>query len=280
MENIIAGNYYKLPISKILDFGVYLDGGESGDILLPMKWVPKGSKPDDELEVFVYYDSSDRIIATTMKPFATLGEFAYLQVKAVNDVGAFLDWGLEKDLLLPYREQKFGIEQGTWVIVYIFADDKGRIAASTNIEKFIDDDTSELQEGQEVDLLLYSATDLGFKVIINNRYEGIIYANEVFQKINKGQKIKGYVKTIRPDRKVDLSLYKTGYLNKIDNLSDKILMELENNNGFLPLNDKSRPEEIYLALGMSKKNFKQSVGKLLKLRLIELDPSGIKKKQD
>lgn len=272
----IPGAYNTLGISKIVDFGVYLDGGESGEILLPMKWVPDNSKPDDLLTVFVYFDSMDRLIATTQKPFAIVGDFAYLQVKAVNPVGAFLDWGLEKDLLVPYREQLHKLVEGNWYVVYVYSDDTGRIAASTQLEKYIDSDTGELKVDQEVDLLLYAASDLGFKAIINNRYEGIIYANEVFQNLKHGQKMTGYIKNIREDGKIDLSIYKTGYKNKIDDLSLKILTELKNNNSFLPLNDKSSPEEIYLSLGISKKNFKQSVGRLYKLKMITIEDEGIR----
>lgn len=269
------GKYNTLSITKIVEFGVYLDGGELGEILLPMKWVPDNCKPHDELEVFIYFDSSDRLIATTLKPLAIVGEFAYLKVSAVNQVGAFLDWGLDKDLLLPYREQKYRVDAGKSYVVYVFSDEKGRIAASTQLQRFIDTNTSELTEGEEVDLLLYAATELGFKAIINNRFEGMIYANEVFQTLTEGEKLKGYIKQIREDYKVDLSLYKSGYINKIDDHSSKILTELEQNQSFLPLNDKSSPEDIYLALGMSKKNFKQAIGKLYKQKLITIADDGI-----
>lgn len=271
------GKYSTLSITKIVEFGVYLDGGDIGEILLPMKWVPDNCKPHDELEVFIYFDSSDRLIATTLKPYAIVGDFAYLKVSAVNQVGAFLDWGLDKDLLLPYREQKYRVEADRNYVVYVFSDEIGRIAASTQLQRFIDTNTSELTIGEEVDLLLYAATNLGFKAIINNRFEGMIYANEVFQTLTEGEKLKGYIKQIREDNKVDLSLYKSGYINKIDDHSSKILSELEQNQNFLPLNDKSSPEDIYLTLGMSKKNFKQVIGKLYKLKLIAIENDGIHK---
>lgn len=276
----IAGKYNTLNITKIVDFGIYLDGGEFGEILLPMKWVPENTKPDDHLEVFVYFDSSDRIIATTMKPYAQVGDFAFLRVKAVNDVGAFLDWGLEKDLLLPYREQTYAVQKDFSYPVFIFADPKGRIAASMHLERFIEKDTSSLTAGQEVDLFIYAASDLGFKAIINNKFEGVIYANEVFRKIERGEKTKGFIKKVREDGKVDISLYKTGYQNKIDELSAKILDSLKNNNGFLPLTDNSQPEDIYKTLGMSKKNFKKSVGNLLKAGYIILQQDGISMSED
>lgn len=273
---VTPGTFSTLSISKILDFGIYLDGGESGDILLPMKWVPDNCKPNDQLRVFIYNDSSNRLIATTMIPHAILGDFAYLKANAVNPVGAFMDWGLEKDLLVPYREQKYKIEEANWYVVYIFADEKGRVAGSTHLEKFIDADTSALTTGEEVDLLLYAASDLGFKAIVNNRYEGIIYANEVFQPLKQGLKTKGIIKNIRPDGKLDLSLYKLGYGNKIDDLSTKILEHLQLNQGYMPLTDRSSAEEIYLALGMSKKNFKKTIGNLYKQKLIILTEEGIK----
>lgn len=272
---VTPGKYNTLNISKIVDFGVYLDGGDFGEILLPMKWVPENTKPTDQLEVFVYFDSSDRIIATTMKPFAVVGEFACLKVKAVNDVGAFLDWGLEKDLLLPYREQTYTVQKDQTYPVYIYSDDKGRIAASMHLEKFIEKDSKSLQDGEEVDLLLYAATDLGFKAIINNRYEGVVYANEVFQQLKKGQSIKGYIKKVRDDGKIDLTIYKSGYRNKINELTEKILSVLRKSDGYLPLNDKSSPEEIYSTLGMSKKNFKQSIGTLYKDGIIRIESAGI-----
>jgi len=269
------GKYNTLSITKIVEFGVYLDGGDLGEILLPMKWVPDNCKPHDELDVFIYFDSSDRLIATTLKPLAIVGEFAYLKVSAVNQVGAFLDWGLDKDLLLPYREQKYRVEANKYYVVYVFSDEMGRIAASTQLQRFIDTNTSEFTIGQEVDLLLYAATDLGFKAIVNNQFEGMIYANEVFQTLKEGEKLKGYIKQIREDHKLDLSLYKSGYINKIDDHSAMIISELERNQGFLPLNDKSSPEDIYIALGMSKKNFKQTIGKLYKLKLITIQADGI-----
>lgn len=274
------GKYNTLSITKIVEFGVYLDGGDLGEILLPMKWVPDNCKPHDEIEVFIYFDSSDRLIATTLKPLAIVGEFAYLKVSAVNQVGAFLDWGLDKDLLLPYREQKYRVEADRYYVVYVFSDEMGRIAASTQLQRFIDTNTSEFTIGQEVDLLLYAATDLGFKAIVNNQFEGMIYANEVFQTLTEGEKLKGFIKQIREDHKLDLSLYKAGYINKIDDHSSKIILELERNQGFLPLNDKSSPEDIYLALGMSKKNFKQTIGKLYKLKLITIEDDGIHKNSE
>lgn len=271
----IPGRINTLSITKIVDFGVYLDGGDSGEILLPMKWVPENTKPDDILDVFLYFDSSDRLIATTMKPYAMAGDFAFLKVKAINDVGAFLDWGLEKDLLLPYREQTFTVIKDEYYPVYIFTDNQGRLAASMNLEKYIDKNSSVLKEGEEVDLFIYAATDLGFKAIINNNFEGILYANEVFQRLMRGERTKGFIKKIREDGKVDLTLYKSGYINKIEDLSAIIIEILKDNKGFLPLNDDSPAEEIYTRLGMSKKNFKKAIGNLFKNGLLSITPNGI-----
>lgn len=272
----IPGTYNTLNITKIVEFGVYLDGGDLGEILLPMKWVPENCTPQNSIEVFIYFDSENRIIATTQKPYAKVGDFAFLQVKAVNAVGAFLDWGLDKDLLVPYREQKHKLVEQNWYVVYIFTDEKGRIAASTYLEKFLAPVNNDLVEEQEVDLLVYAATDLGFKAIINNKYEGVIYANEVFQIIRQGQQLKGFIKYIREDGKIDISLYKLGYRNKIDEISNIVLTLVKESGGFLSLTDKSTPEEIYISLGISKKNFKQAVGNLYKLKLIEIEKEGIR----
>lgn len=271
----IPGTYNTLNITKIVEFGVYLDGGDLGEILLPMKWVPENCTPNNAVEVFIYFDSENRIIATTQKPYAKVGDFAYLQAKAVNAVGAFLDWGLDKDLLVPYREQKHKLIEQNWYLVYVFSDEKGRIAASTYLDKFFKP-ADDIQEEQEVDLLIYASTDLGFKAIINNRYEGIIYANEVFQVIRQGQKLKGFIKYIRDDGKIDISLYKLGYRKKIDEISNTILNLIKESGGYISLTDKSTPEEIYISLGISKKNFKLAVGNLYKLNLIEIEKDRIR----
>lgn len=274
---ITPGKFHILPISKIVDFGVYLDAGDNQEILLPMKWVPENCKPDDEVEVFVYFDSEDRLIATTMKPFAVLNDFAFMRVKAVNNVGAFLDWGLDKDLLWPYREQSFTVEEGKWYVVCLFADHSGRIAASDNLKKFISMHTNELQKDEEVDLLIYASTDLGYKAIVNNQYEGLLYANEIFTHISRGMKVRGFIKQVREDGKLDLTLYKAGYKNKIEEFAALLVEALDKNNGYLLLNDRSSPEEIYNVLGISKKNFKMAVGSLLKSGYIKLDESGIRR---
>ncbi len=273
---VIPGKFNTLSISRIVDFGVYLDGGDAGEILLPMKWVPEGCRPDDQLEVFIYFDSEDRLIATTMKPYVQLGEFAYLQAKAVNNVGAFMDWGLEKDLLVPYREQKVKMEEGRRYVVYVFADPKtGRLAGSSKLENFFSKEPPDYKPLEEVDLLLWRTSEIGYMAIVNNKHEGMLYAGEVFEELERGQRTKGYIIKVRDDGKIDLALQKPGY-EKIDELSQRILNLLKENEGYLPLNDKSPAEEIYDACGMSKKNFKKSIGSLYKQRIIILTEHGIK----
>ncbi|KAF0201763.1 MAG: hypothetical protein FD170_2436 [Bacteroidetes bacterium] len=270
------GKYNTLSIIKIVDFGVYLDGGDLGEILLPMKWVPEGCKPDDEIEVFLYFDSEDRLIATTMKPVAVVGEFALLTAKAVNEIGAFLDWGLEKDLLVPYREQNAKMVEGRSYLVYIYSDPQGgRIAASARLERFINLEPADYKPLQEVELLLWRTTDIGYMAIINNKHEGMLYASDVFEDLERGQRVKGYVTKVREDGKIDLTLTKPGY-DKIDEMAERILELLRDNKGYMDLNDKSPAEEIYLMCGMSKKNFKKSIGALYKQKLIDIEEGGIR----
>jgi len=272
----IPGKYNTLSIVKIVDFGVYLDGDDLGEILLPMKWVPEGCKPDDEIEVFLYFDSEDRLIATTMKPYAVVGEFAMLTAKAVNEIGAFLDWGLEKDLLVPYREQNAKMVVGRSYLVYIYSDPQGgRIAASARLERFINLKPADYKPLEEVDLLLWRTTDIGYMAIINNKHEGMLYASDVFEDLERGQRLKGYVTKVREDGKIDLTLTKPGY-EKIDEMAERILELLRDNKGYMDLNDKSPAEEIYLMCGMSKKNFKKSIGALYKQKLIDIEEGGIR----
>ncbi len=270
------GKYNVLKVVKDLDFGLYLDGGELGEILLPRRYVPINCTVDDELEVFIYLDSEDRLIATTEMPEAVVGEFAYLQAVEVGKVGAFMDWGLPKDLLVPFREQKTNIEKGRGYVVYVYLDDESkRIAASSKVEKFLDNIPPEYEEGQEVDLLIYHQSDLGYKAIINNTHSGMIYANEVFKKIRKGDRLKGYIKKVRSDEKIDLMLEKPGY-EKVDSIAQTILDKLKDHQNFLRITDKSPAEEISSMFGISKKNFKKAIGTLYKQRIISIDPDGIR----
>ena len=275
---IQLGKYSTLKVVKELDFGMYLDGGEEfGEILLPTKYIPKGTKVGDEIEVFLYLDSEDRIIATTLKPYAQAGEFAYLQVASVNRVGAFLDWGLPKDLLVPFREQRSEMKQGYKYIVYIYADvESRRLVASAKLNKFLDNTPVEYEYNEEVDLLVTQKTDLGWKVIVNSRHSGMIYDNEIFVPIQKGDRIKGYVKHIRRDEKLDITLQKTGYdVEAMDTLAKEIFEKLKASGGIIPLSDKSSAEEIAEIFGCSKKSYKKAIGSLYKAKLINITPKTI-----
>ncbi len=272
------GKLNTLRVVKEVDFGMYLDGGEHGEILLPKRYVPENAKPEDILEVFIYLDSEDRIIATTETPHIMLGEFACLKVVAVTSMGAFLDWGLMKDLFVPFREQKLKMEEGRWYIVTVYLDpETKRLVASAKIEKFLDNLPPDYEAGQEVDLLIAGETDLGFNAIINNRHLGVIYKNEIFQPLRKGERIKGFIKKIREDEKIDLLLQKAGYA-KVDDISMKIVDVLKKHNGFLPVTDKSDPDTIYELFGVSKKTYKKAIGALFKFRLIDIEDKGIRLK--
>ncbi len=270
------GKWNNLRVVKLLDFGAYLDGGEHGEILTPIRYVPADCKIDDEVDVFIYLDSEDRIIATTEKPFAQVGDFALLEVVSVSGIGAFLDWGLMKDLFVPFREQRQKMEEGYSYVVHIYVDDvSNRIVGSAKVEDFLDLTPHEFTEGQEVDLVLYSHTDIGYKAIINNTHTGVVYNSDVFRKLDRGEKTKGYIKRIREDRKIDLLIDKPGY-EKIDDISQKILDKLKEEKGFIPLVDKSPAEAIYDMFGISKKTFKKAIGSLYKARLITIEEAGIK----
>lgn len=271
----LIGKYNTLTVLRKVDFGFYLDGQSSGDILLPLRYAPGNCRIGDKLEVFIYFDSEDRIIATTQKPFATVGEFAWLQVSAVNQVGAFLDWGLPKDLLVPFREQKQKMEIGKHYAVFLYIDTvTERIAASAKLAQFLNHEPLNYLPGDEVDLFVTGITDLGYKVIINNRHEGILYKNEVFSPLKKGLKIRGYVRKVRDDGKVDLRLLQDGH-DKVNELSGKVLDIIRQNSGFIDVTDKSPAERIYREFGMSKKVFKQVLGALYKNKQIAFTSEGI-----
>jgi len=270
------GKINHLKVVKELSFGLYLDGGEHGEILIPIRYVPKGCRIGDEIDVFIYFDSEDRIIATTEVPFGMIGDFVLLKVISVNAVGAFLDWGLSKDLLVPFREQKQTMQEGRWYMVRIYFDkDSNRIVASAKLDAFLDNLPPDYEEGQEVDLIICSETELGFKAIINNLHWGMLYKNEVFQSLEKGQRIKGFIKKVREDEKIDLSLIRPGY-GKVDDISEKLMEYLRNNNGFMPLTDKSSPEIIYSLFGISKKAFKMTIGGLYKKGFVLLESNGVR----
>jgi uncharacterized protein len=270
------GKINELVVVKEVDFGIYLDGGEYGEILMPKRYVPADCEVDKPLKVFIYRDSEDRLIATTEVPKAMVGEFALLKAKSVTTVGAFLDWGLPKDLLVPYREQSHRMEVGKNYVVYVYLDNESeRIVASSKIDRFLDNLPPEFEENQEVDLFITGKTDIGYKAIINGIHTGILYQNEVFQTITQGQKLKGYIKKVREDEKIDLCLEKPGF-EKQDAMSETILKYLNDNEGFMELTDKSAPEKIYAIFETSKKNFKKAIGSLYKKRLIKIEENGIR----
>ena len=265
-----VGKFNKLKVVKTVDFGVYLDGGEKGEILLPRKFVPEQSCSEGgEIDVFVYYDSEDRLIATTQKPYAQVGEFAWLQVKSVNRIGAFLDWGVEaKDLLVPFREQNTDMQQGEFYIVYVYLDfATGRIVASAKLDKFLDNVPPEYEANQPVEIIVTQRTPLGYKVIIDNLHWGVIYHNEIFRPITIGEHLRAYVKQVREDDKIDVMLQLPGY-EKIDPLCESILQKLNEAGGVLRLSDKSPAEEIAHYFQCSKKSFKKAIGALYKARRI------------
>jgi predicted RNA-binding protein (virulence factor B family) len=271
---IKVGEYNELEIVKQLDFGIYL-GKENVEILMPTKWIPKGAKIGDMLNVFIFRDSDDRLIATTVKPLAVANSFAFLEVKQVNNIGAFMDWGMDKDLLVPFREQAVRMEPGKSYVVFVFADEEtDRLIGSTKLLRFIERDDIRVQNGDVVDLLIYSQTELGFNAIVNNLYSGLIYKNEIFENIRVGDHLQGYVKNVREDNKIDLSLQKSGF-ELVDDVKWRILNIIKAENGFLALNDDSTPEEIKAKLQISKKAFKKAIGALYRERLITLTDKGV-----
>lgn len=271
------GKYNTLKIIKDLDFGVYLDGGNGLEILLPARYVPKNIKPGDEVEVFLYHDNEGRPIATTARPRATVGEFEFMEVKSVSNAGAFLDWGLMKDLLVPFREQKMPMREGKWYLVYLRIDQvTGRVMASARVEKFLHNVPPRYEPNEEVNLLVADETEIGYKVIINNLHWGMVYYNEVFRRLEKGEHLKGYIKEVREDEKIDVSLSPLGY-QRIEGVAGRILETLKVQGGFLPVHDKSEPEVIYSLFQCSKKAFKQAIGTLYKQHLIAIEPDGIRR---
>lgn len=270
------GKINTLDIVRETANGVYLDGDDLGEILMPQKFVTDEMKKVGKAEVFIYTDSEDRLVATTEEPFAKVGDFALLKVKEVTQVGAFLDWGLPKDLLVPFREQraKMVVDGTYWV--YVFLDLlSNRVAATAKLHKYLDNTPPEYRIGEEVDLIILEETDLGYKAIVNGEHSGMLYKNQVFREIKIGEITKGFISKVRDDEKIDLMLEKPGYA-KIDAISAKILKELENNRGFLAVSDKSSPEMIQALFGVSKKAFKQAIGGLYKKRLITFESDGIR----
>ena len=265
------GRYNKLRIIKRADIGVFLDGDQFGDILLPRKYAPESMRSGDEVEVFLYNDSEDRIIATTLKPKAQVGECAYLKVVSGSKFGAFLDWGLPKDLLVPFSEQQKPMEKGYSYTVYLFVDEETeRIAASTKLEQHLTVDVSAFKPRQEVDLLIYGKSDLGFKAVINGTHLGQLFEGETFQRLHFGEQLKGYIRQVRADGKIDLMLQLPSELTR-DDLGNAIIDHLRQNDGVSNLTDKSPPDDIYQAFGVSKASYKKALGKLYKQRTIMIE---------
>jgi predicted RNA-binding protein (virulence factor B family) len=272
-----VGKMNRLQVVTDLNFGLYLDGKDQGEILMPRKYVPEGVEVDDFVDVFVYLDSEDRLIATTETPYAMAGELAYLEAVAVSSVGAFMDWGLLKDLLVPFREQKERISEGSSYIVYVYFDTVSqRLVGSTKVYKYIDPKATNYRPGDEVDLIICNDVGIGYNVIVDKKYVGIIYKNEVFQEIEEGHAIRGFIKLVRPDGKIDAELQKSGEGGSRDVLEEIILKQLRESEGFLPVNDRTPPEEIYDTYKVSKRAFKRALGGLYKKRAITIEDDGIR----
>ncbi|MDQ6980548.1 MAG: S1-like domain-containing RNA-binding protein [Ghiorsea sp.] len=275
---VAIGKTNTLRMIKEVDFGIYLDGGkEYGEILLPIRYVPQNVQVDDDIEVFIYFDSEDRVIATTETPYAQVGEFAFLEVVDVNNTGAFMNWGLMKDLLLPYDEQTHRPEVGKSYVVYILQDGTtGRPIASMKIRDFLDDESlNELQVGQEVSLMSANKTDLGYQMIINNTHVGLLHQHEAIRTIKHGEKLQGFIQNIRKDRKIDVCLHRKPS-EKTGEITDLIVYKLKANAGFLALHDKSDPKDIQKAFGISKGMFKKALGALYKQKKISIEADGIR----
>lgn len=269
------GTYHTLTIDRTTRVGLFLTNGTE-EILLPLKYVPKQFNLGDSLEVFVYLDHEERPVATTLTPYITLHDFAFLRVNYTNEFGAFLDWGLEKDLFVPFREQANKMEQGKRYLVYCYIDEQnGRLVASSKLNQFLNQTPPPFAEGDEVTLTISHPSDLGMNVIINQTHKGLVYKTDIFEEnLRPGDKTKGFIKTIRPDGKIDVSFRPQG-LELISTDAQKILNYLERGNGILRLTDASSPEDIKAVLQMSKKSFKKALGTLYKERKVRLEEDGV-----
>ena len=275
------GRFNQLTVLETGTHGAILDGGDAGRLLLSLLQCPDGLAPGDELEVFIFLDAQGEPVPTTRRPVAELGQVAWLEVVNVNDLGAFVDWGLSKDLFIPFAEQQHPLITGRHALVKVYLDNQGRLAGSTRIDHWIKDESVGLKQGEKVSLMIADKTELGFKAIINHQFWGLLYSNELYQRIRKGQRLDGYIKRLRDDGKVDLTLSQPGFSKaRIGGVGGEILAALEASNGFLALTDKSPPKEIYAAFQVSKKVFKQAVGALYKQRLITLESTGIRLAED
>lgn len=273
--SIELGKFNRLKVVKQVDFGMYLDDDIEGEILLPKRYVPQDCKVGDELDVFIYLDNEERLVATTQQPLVQVGQFACLEVAWVNQYGAFLNWGLMKDLFVPFSEQKMKMQVGKRYVVHVHLDEESfRIVASAKVDRYLSKEKADYVLGQEVEVLIWQKTDLGFKAIIENRFGGLLYDSEIFQPLHTGMRLKAYVKQVRDDGKIDLMLQKPG-AGKVDDFAKTLLEHIRSNGGRTPLNDKTPAEEIYAMFGVSKKTFKKAVGDLYKKRLVVLQDDGI-----
>lgn len=268
------GQVNRLKVVKEVEFGLYLDGGDLGEILLPNRYVPDSAKLGEKLEVFVYQDSQDRLVATSEKPLVSVGEVAFLKVNQVNRTGAFLDWGMPKDLLVPFAEQRVPMEEGRSYCVYVYVDSSGRIAASSKLSLFLKETNTDFKSGQEVSLLVASRSNLGYTAVINGTHLGLIHNSDILQPLRMGQKMKGYIKGIRPDLKINLTLQKQGREGR-EELAEQILAHLAENQGHSTLTDKSSPEAIFKQYRVSKARYKKTLGQLYKARKITIEPDHI-----
>ena len=272
-----VGKYNTLQILRGTSVGMYLGDEEGNDVLLPHKYIPENAQIGENIEVFIYRDSEDRLIATTLKPSILLNQFAILEVVAATQFGAFLDWGLEKDLFVPFKEQNYKLQKGQYVPVYLYLDEQtDRVVASAKVHKYFKNlDGVDLDEGQEVDLLVFEKTELGHNVVVNNLYKGLVYENETFRRLAWGDTTKGYVKLIRDEGKIDISLQPLGFLKTLEPNQKAILDKLQQSGGTLNLSDNSDPIEIQEVLEISKKSFKKAIGVLYKDKKILIHPDSI-----
>lgn len=274
--HVRLGRYNQLEVVKEVDFGVYLDGGDDGEILLPARYVPEDCQPGDMLNVFIYLDNEERLVATTLTPYAQVGDFACLEVAWTNQYGAFLDWGLMKDLFVPFREQKNKMEKGKRYVVHVHLDEGSyRIMASAKVERYLSNDMPPYHPGDGVEILVWQRTDLGYKVIVDNRFGGLIYATDVVRPLSTGTKTEAYVRQVRPDGKIDIVLQPDGP-RKVDDFAEVLLDYIRQHDGFTTFQDKTPAEDIYATFGVSKKTFKKAVGDLYKKHLVTLEEGGIR----
>ena len=273
------GLWNELNLLRLTPEGGFLQGGAQGEIFLPLREVPPGAKVGQTLKVFVYLDAEDCFTASTRAPLAQRGDVAHLKIKSVNKAGALLAWGLPQDLFLPWKEVKHEqrrlIQEGKMVLVILFEDEEGRVAASTRLEEFLSDEAEGFQEGEKVSLVIGDPTDIGVRVVVNQRCWGMVHQSDIFGRLARGETREGYIKALREDHKLNVSLSAPGYA-KVDTLAPGLLEVLKRKGGFLPVTDKSRPEEIYALLGISKKVFKQAIGALYKSRQIVIEAEGIR----